>query len=75
MIQTTDPCSSARELADRSLQLARADLDEVMRTLPDHDGDDTMATPTLLGLLLNAVAARRRLNDLETALKSRSRNL
>ena len=37
-------------------------------TLPDRVGDDTMATPALLALLLNAVAARRHLADLEAVL-------
>jgi len=58
--------SPARALAHRSLQRARADLDDVMRTLPAGD-DDTMASPVLVGALLRAVAARRYFNDLEAA--------
>ena len=59
--------SPARALAYRSLQRARADLDDVMRTLPAGDDDDTMASPVLVGALLRAVAARRYFNDLEAA--------
>ena len=55
-------------VARRSLERARAHLDDAMGTLPDREGDNTMATPALLALLLNAVAARRHLADIETVL-------
>ena len=56
-------------VARRSLERARSHLDDAMGTLPDREeGDDRMATPALLALLLNAVAARRHLADLEAVL-------
>jgi len=53
--------------ARRSLQVARANLDDAVRILPEPEGDNVMATPALLGLLLHAVTARRHLNDIEVA--------
>jgi hypothetical protein len=55
-------------VARRSLERARAHLDDAMGTLPDRAGDNTMATPALLALLLNAVAARHHLADIEAVL-------
>ena len=55
-------------VARRSLERARSHLDDAMGTLPDREGDNTMATPALLTLLLNAVAARRHLADIEAVL-------
>ena len=52
-------------VARQCLQDARDRLDDATGALPDRDGDDTMASPALLGLLLHAVAAKRRLTDLE----------
>ena len=52
-------------VARQSLQDARDRLDDATGALPDRDGDDTMASPALLGLLLHAVVAKRRLTDLE----------
>jgi len=69
MSSTTGGLTEARvAVARRSLESARAHLDDAVGTLPDREGDDTMATPALLALLLNAVAARRHLADLETVL-------
>ena len=55
-------------VARRSLERARSHLDDAMGTLPDRECDSTMATPALLTLLLNAVAARRHLADIEAVL-------
>ena len=69
MTATTSEFTEARvDVARRSLQRARDHLDDAMGTLPDREGDNTMATPALLALLLNAVAARRHLADLEAVL-------
>jgi len=59
-------------VARQSLQDARDRLDDATGALPDRDGDDTMASPELLGLLLHAVAAKRRLTDLETVVRARN---
>ena len=67
MTQTpTDNPQLRIAVARQSLQDARDRLDDATGALPDQDGDDTMASPALLGLLLHAVAAKRRLADLET---------
>ena len=56
----------ARVTAARGvLQTARDNLDEAVTGIPDHEGDNAMATPALLTLLLRAVEARRRLDGLE----------
>lgn len=68
MTETTNLSEARVAVARKSLQRARDHLDDAMSTLPDRQGDNTMATPALLGLLLHAVAARRHLADLETAL-------
>jgi hypothetical protein len=52
--------------ARRSLQTARRDLDDAVGLLPGAVGDDTMANPNLVALLLRAVVARRQLETLET---------
>jgi hypothetical protein len=66
--ETTNLTEARVAVARKSLQRARDHLDEAMSTLPERAGDNTMATPALLALLLHAVAARRHLADLETAL-------
>lgn len=58
-------------IARKSLQDARDRLDDATGALPDRDGDDTMASPAMLGLLLHAVAAKRRLTDLEASAGAR----
>jgi hypothetical protein len=58
-------------VARQSLQDARDRLDDATGALPDRDGDDTMASPALLGLLLHAVAAKRHLTELETVAGTR----
>jgi hypothetical protein len=57
--------------ARKSLQDARDRLDDATGALPHRDGDDTMASPALLGLLLHAVAAKRRLTELEASAGAR----
>jgi hypothetical protein len=52
--------------ARQSLQTARRDLDDAVGLLPGVPGDDTMANPNLIALLLRAVVARRYLETLET---------
>lgn len=54
--------------ARQVLALARADLDAAVASLPDVDGDEAMATPTLLALLLQAVTAKGHLSALEVVL-------
>ena len=68
MAETTNLTEARVAVARKSLQRARDHLDNAMSTLPEREGDNTMATPALLALLLHAVAARRHLADLETAL-------
>jgi hypothetical protein len=51
--------------ARQSLQNARRDLDDAVGLLPGVAGDDTMANPNLIALLLRAVVARRHLETLE----------
>jgi len=50
------------------LQVARGDLDEAMAALPDGDGDNAMATPALLALVLRVLEARRRVDGLDLLL-------
>jgi hypothetical protein len=59
-------------LAHKGLARARADLDDAMLSEAADARDDRMATPALLGLLLDAVAARRRLDEVEAGLGSES---
>jgi hypothetical protein len=54
--------------ARQVLALARADLDAAVASMPDVDGDEAMATPTLLALLLQAVTAKGHLSALEIVL-------
>jgi hypothetical protein len=64
--------TSAHSPSRASLCRTRANrLDDATGALPDRDGDDTMASPALLGLLLHAVAAKRHLTDLEAAAGTR----
>jgi hypothetical protein len=68
LTETTNLSEARVAVARKSLQRARDHLDNAMSTLPEREGDNTMATPALLALLLHAVAARRHLAELETAL-------
>ena len=51
-----------------TLQNARSALDSAVGALPDVDGDEAMATPTLLLLLFGAVRAKKHLSELEARL-------
>jgi hypothetical protein len=53
--------SRARE----ALEQARAEVDLALAALPHVDGDEAMATPALLLLLIGAVTAKRHLTNLE----------
>ena len=55
-------------LARETLWHARSALDSAVAALPDVDGDEAMATPTLLLLLFGAVRAKEHLSDLEAQL-------
>jgi hypothetical protein len=52
-------------LARETLHSARSALDLAVAALPDVDGDEAMATPTLLLLLFGAVRAKETLDKLE----------
>lgn len=52
-------------VARKRLEDARSRLDVAVAALPDAGGDERMATPALLSLLLGAVTAKQRLRDLE----------
>jgi hypothetical protein len=51
--------------ARRALSIARADLDEAVAAVPEIDGEETLASPGLLALLLRAVSAKNHLDQLE----------
>jgi hypothetical protein len=55
-------------VARETLQNARSALDSAVAALPDIDGDEAMATPSLLLLLFGAVRAKEQLSDLEAQL-------
>jgi hypothetical protein len=55
-------------VAREALRNARSALDSAVAALPDVDGDEAMATPTLLLLLFGAVKAKEHLSDLEAQL-------
>jgi hypothetical protein len=57
-------------LAREALDKARSLLDRAVAALPDIDGDEAMATPSLLLLLFGVVRAKEHLGKLE-ALKAR----
>jgi len=52
-------------VARETLRNARSALDLAVAALPDVDGDEAMATPTLLLLLFGAVRAKEHLSILE----------
>jgi hypothetical protein len=62
------PLVAARKLLDS----ACADLDEAVQALPDLPGDNVMANPGLVALLLRVVVARRHLSGLELRLRAES---
>ena len=55
-------------MARETLRNARSALDSAVAALPDVDGDEMMATPTLLLLLFGAVRAKEQLSGLEALL-------
>jgi hypothetical protein len=58
----------ARKLLDNACD----DLDEAVQAFPDVPGDDVMASPGLVALLLRVVVARRHLSGLELSLGAES---
>lgn len=52
-------------LARKALETARSSLDRAVAALPDIDGDEAMATPSLLLLLFGVVRAKEHLSRLE----------
>jgi len=61
----SDDVAARVTMARGVLQSARNNLDAAVAALPGGAGDNAMATPALLGLLLRVVQARRRLDGLE----------
>jgi len=59
-------------VARKSLDNACDALDEAVRAIPDVPGDDVMANPGLVALLLRVVVARRHLSGLELSLRRRA---
>jgi hypothetical protein len=68
---TRGDVAAAVTRARATLQTARSALDVAVAALPDVDGDEAMATPTLLLLLFGAVRAKEHLDDLEALLATR----
>jgi len=56
-------------LARHTLDDARSRLDLAVGALPDLEGEEAMATPALLLLLVATVRAKERLEDLEAHLR------
>jgi hypothetical protein len=68
MIKTADGAVPGMlTLAQKSLDGACRALDEAVMALPNARGDDVMATPGLVALLLRVVVARRQVSRLELA--------
>jgi hypothetical protein len=59
------PGSAEIGAAQQTLADARSRLDSAVAGLPDVDGDEAMAPPELLLLLVGAVTAKEHLNELE----------
>ena len=57
-------------VAVESLDVACRDLDDAVLTMPNVRGDDVMASPRLVALLLRVVAARRDVKRLELEMKA-----
>ncbi len=71
MTMATDGSVAATvAVARKSLDNACADLDDAVQALPDLPGDNVMANPDLVALLLRVVVARRHLSGLELHLRS-----
>ena len=66
MISAVDDVIPARlTLALASLDTACRDLDDAVLVMSDVPGDDVMASPSLIVLLLRVVMARRQVKRLE----------
>jgi len=66
MIEVVDDIAPARlTVALASLDTACRDLDDAVLVLSDVPGDDVMASPSLVALLLRVVMARRQVTRLE----------
>jgi hypothetical protein len=66
MIEVVDDVVPAKlTMALASLDTACRDLDEAVLVLSDVPGDDVMASPSLIALLLRVVMARRHVNRLK----------
>ncbi len=50
-----------------ALSAARAELDEAVAAVPRVDGEATVASPELVALLVRAVKAKNRLDDILSA--------
>jgi len=50
--------------ARQALSIARDDLDEAVAAVTESDGEEVIASPGLLALLLRAVTAKNHLDDL-----------
>ena len=57
-------------VAVESLDLACRDLDDAVLAMPNVRGDDVMASPKLVALLVRVVAARRDVRRLELEVKA-----
>ena len=64
---TNSSVATTVAVARKSLDSACNDLDEAVRALPDVPGDNVMANPALVELLLRVVVARRHLSGVETS--------
>ena len=62
-------------VARKSLDNACDALDDALRAFPDVPGDNVMANPSLVALLLRVVVARRHLSGFERSLGGRERGL
>ena len=66
IIKTADEAvPGTLRLAQESLDGACRALDEAVMALPNARGDDVMATPGLVALLLRVVVARRQVSRFE----------
>jgi hypothetical protein len=67
MIDVVDDVAPAKlTVALASLDTACRDLDDAVLVLSDVPGDDVMASPSLVALLLRVVMARRQVTRLAT---------
>jgi hypothetical protein len=71
MINVVDEVFPGRlTLAVASLDTACRDLDDAVLVMSDVPGDDVMASPSLIALLLRVVMARRQVKRLELELQA-----